>query len=267
MDTCIPERLAKRDIWDSRAKKYGTSRYGYKAICSYGSPYVYNRYIDIVQRKAFLKALRHVGIKGKRVLDVGCGVGRWCRVLYKMGAEEVVGIDISGEMIKLAEWMTKKENVSYRNMPISEISFPSGRFDVITCVTVLQHVTDEEEFRKSVGNLVRLLKRNGKLVIMEVAPSSRKSKQGFNENFFARLEKDYILYFSMAGVFLTKLLAVDILPLKHNVIRLAGKLSKPVYYFLLYTATLLSFIVDYIFSGTTYFRDHSWHKTFIFSRM
>src|SRR5262245_53936637 len=55
-------------------------------------------------------------VKGKRVLDVGCGDGHYTRILRKAGAAEVVGIDISDRMIKLAREQEARQSlgIEYR---------------------------------------------------------------------------------------------------------------------------------------------------------
>jgi 2-polyprenyl-3-methyl-5-hydroxy-6-metoxy-1,4-benzoquinol methylase len=47
-----------------------------------------------------LRALAHV--RGKRVLDVGCGPGRYAVALAAQGAREVVGLDLSARMVEMA---------------------------------------------------------------------------------------------------------------------------------------------------------------------
>lgn len=53
-------------------------------------------------------------INGKRVLDVGCGSGRYAAALVAGGAKEVVGLDISRRMIDLANSLAMKEGLSSR---------------------------------------------------------------------------------------------------------------------------------------------------------
>ena len=64
--------------WEERASRFASRGEGLGAVCSYGMPAFYNRMIDWCQRLALA---RWLGVRpGARVLDVGCGVGRWsCR--------------------------------------------------------------------------------------------------------------------------------------------------------------------------------------------
>jgi len=55
-------------------------------------------------------------LTGKKVVDVACGEGWLTRELRKAGASEVVGVDISEEMIALARWQEAREplGIEYR---------------------------------------------------------------------------------------------------------------------------------------------------------
>src|SRR6202008_128248 len=64
-----------RSYWEARAGRCARIEDGLPAVCSYGMPRFYNAYIQATQRRALAPFVR-VGA-GDRVLDVGCGVGRW----------------------------------------------------------------------------------------------------------------------------------------------------------------------------------------------
>jgi len=70
---CIPSLY-----WEDRARDSSRSD-GLAAVCAYGMPEFYNRAIHLEQRLALEPWLKAGA--GTRVLDVGCGVGRWSRLL------------------------------------------------------------------------------------------------------------------------------------------------------------------------------------------
>jgi 2-polyprenyl-3-methyl-5-hydroxy-6-metoxy-1,4-benzoquinol methylase len=53
-------------------------------------------------------------VAGKRVLDVGCGPGRYAVALASSGAEEVVGLDVSPRMVELARSLAERSGLSSR---------------------------------------------------------------------------------------------------------------------------------------------------------
>lgn len=67
-----------------------------------------------------------INIKAKRVLDIGCGSGRYCIDLAKLGAEKVVGIDLAEKSIQMACKYAGDSGVS------NVCSFISGNFKEYT---------------------------------------------------------------------------------------------------------------------------------------
>ena len=74
---------------------------------------VWTKYIpQIEQQKEFLT--KHIGLKnirGKKILDAGCGTGVVAVCFKLLGAKEVVGIDISEGSLKTARELAEKHNV------------------------------------------------------------------------------------------------------------------------------------------------------------
>jgi len=249
--------------WNERFRHYGESRGTFKAICSYGMPYLYNKYIDLVQKKAFRSALNALMLEGKSVLDIGCGTGRWCRMLAEKGAF-VTGADISEEAIALAQQKTPSDRVRFMVSSIADLDQPPHSFDVITCVTVLQHVTDPDELQRSLSVIKRLLKPQGKLVIMEVAPTVTDMRH-WTRVLSVRTEADYLNRLTAIGLALEDMVSTDILALvQKRLIPVSGKIPKKLFHALVNIAVFLSLPFDYLFAGTRFLRSSSWHKVFVF---
>lgn len=78
---------------------------------------------------------------GKRILDIGCGSGKYVVECAKCGAE-VTGIDISEEMIRLAKQFGKQNGVSVTfEVGDATKNLPTG-FDVITALGVFEYFKD-----------------------------------------------------------------------------------------------------------------------------
>jgi O-antigen biosynthesis protein len=99
-------------------------------------------------------------VQGKRVLDLACGEGYGSALLAR-SADSVVGIDIDRQAVHHARAKYAGSNVHFVVGSITEIPL-SGRFDVIVCFEVLEHINEQDRLLSEVK---RLLKPEGLLVI------------------------------------------------------------------------------------------------------
>lgn len=93
-------------------------------------------------------------LKGKRVLDLGCGFGEHCRRFVECGADSVVGIDISEKMLEVAKVENNDPRITYLHMPMEEIAQLQEKFDVVVSSLALHYVEDFEGVAKNVYNLL-----------------------------------------------------------------------------------------------------------------
>lgn len=97
-------------------------------------------------------------MKDKKVLDVGCGGGILAEALNELGAN-VTGIDASENTIGVAKSHSRSigSDVIYIQNTIEEFisSHPNEKFDVITCLEMLEHVPSPNEIIKSCSNLLK----------------------------------------------------------------------------------------------------------------
>jgi SAM-dependent methyltransferase len=111
------------------------------------------------EKPATLSLLPHVG--GKRVLDAGCGSGRYCEWLLDSGAE-VVGLDVSPAMIRQARRRVGKRaelRVADLGRPLDFLE--DGTFDLVLAPLVLDYI---EDWRPLFREFNRVLKGFGLLV-------------------------------------------------------------------------------------------------------
>jgi SAM-dependent methyltransferase len=80
--------------------------------------------------------------RGRRALDAGCGSGRHT-VMLADRFDEVIGIDRSEQMIRLATARRPRPNVAYRHGDLAGFHGPAG-FDLVLSVSTLHHLPDLE---------------------------------------------------------------------------------------------------------------------------
>lgn len=79
---------------------------------------------------------------GKRVLDLGCGFGWHCMYAAEHGAAQVIGTDISENMLSVAREKTTHTNVTYKRMAMEDMDFAPASFDVALSSLALHYVED-----------------------------------------------------------------------------------------------------------------------------
>jgi 2-polyprenyl-6-hydroxyphenyl methylase / 3-demethylubiquinone-9 3-methyltransferase len=97
-------------------------------------------------------------VKGKQVLDIGCGGGILAEAMAAKGAQ-VLGIDMAAKPLKVAQLHALEvgtQGVSYREISAEALAaeMPAA-FDVVTCMEMLEHVPDPASIVKACATLVK----------------------------------------------------------------------------------------------------------------
>ncbi len=112
--------------------------------------------------------LRTLGVdpSGKRLLELGCGVGRMTGA-FAQRFGRVVAVDVSGEMLQLGRrYLAGVPNVDWVQVSGADLAmFPEGSFDVAFTHLVLQHVPDEATALGLVREMLRVLRSGGAFLI------------------------------------------------------------------------------------------------------
>ena len=246
--------------WNERARRFAERGPGLAAVCSYGMPAFYNRYIDICQRRALAPWLRQRARPGSTALDVGCGIGRWSLELARQG-HEVTAVDLSPRMLDRAEARAREAGVACRFAVGDAASLDLHRtFDLILCVTVLQHITDPAAAETAIARLANHLSPSGELVLLEAAPSPAITRCDTNV-FRARTLEWYLQALRGAGLRLTARRGVDPVPLKRWLLPVYRQLPPPLGLAALAATTAISLPLDWAL-GRALAR-HSWHAVLV----
>jgi len=99
----------------------------------------------------------HADLKGKKVVDVGCGGGILTEGLAKLGAE-ALGIDLSEDLIDIADLHSLESGVNAHYQKISAETLATQQpqnFDHVTCMEMLEHVPDPGSIINACSQLVK----------------------------------------------------------------------------------------------------------------
>ena len=263
LNALSPATSAPPSYWEARARRFANEGAGLAAVCSYGMPGFYNRLIHLTQRLALARQLRIP--PGSRVLDVGCGVGRWSRLLAARGAL-VTGVDVSPTMIEEARRRTAARTLADRCQflvqDVAGLALPE-RFDRILSVTVLQHILDPQALRAALTRIAAHLAADGVLVLLEAAPV-RVETSCDSPVFEARPRSCYLKLFAECGLELESVSGVDPAPFRTWLLPRLPRLTPRVRLAALAFVTALSLPVDLLFGRRAVAA--SWHAVFVLRR-
>ena len=137
-----------------------------------------SKYEDYAHSATLKRAERHniarlVGdLTGKRILDLACGTGYYTRWLKQHGAEEIHGMDISAEMIRVANQIENDQplGITYKVGDAADLS-GFGSYDLITAVWLFNYVKSEDEMVRMFQTCFDHLNSQGCLATYTINPS------------------------------------------------------------------------------------------------
>ena len=122
------------------------------------------KYLD--SKKTLLGLLKRNNLnlkffKGKSILDMGCGSGRFTIAFSALKAKKIVGVDLGDDGLKIGRLIArdkKLKNIRFVKASVLNLPFKKNSFDFIFCKGVLHHTGDTY---KGLKNLKKVLKKNG----------------------------------------------------------------------------------------------------------
>ena len=137
------------------------------AVLTYDAPREINEAYDCWER-GILRNNLPSAIKGKNALDLGCGIGRIAVELAKAGAH-VAAVDISRSMLAACRKRALAAGVADRveliESPVRRLPDNLGKFDLITCFGLLEHLPPSER-RHCLSSAFACLKKRGRMLVV-----------------------------------------------------------------------------------------------------
>ena len=172
-----------KDYWTTLAKNYDKAdAFGFAPILHPQAPAWFNQTIDNLQSRALMRALSIAQISpGSRILDVGCGTGRWVRRFGELGFFPI-GVDATFGMLSIAR--SHRTTAPLIVGLASSLPFSDAAFDGVTDITVVQHIPYELQL-KALQEMVRVLRPGGRMILLELI-------RGRGSHIFPRLPIEWI---------------------------------------------------------------------------
>lgn len=179
-------KMQKEDIeLESYSYKDAVKKLYCKPFPADDSSYVYSLrhrvgfYQTMMDLKGLIEILNRNQVKLSRfkfILDLGCGIGIWLRIISEIrgAAEGLVGIDLSEERLRHANRINK--NIGWIKSDMCQLPFEDGAFDFIIAFTSFMFLTDEKSFKQSINESARILKNRGFLLFYDMLGENKDKK-------------------------------------------------------------------------------------------
>lgn len=107
-------------------------------------------------------------LRNLEIVDLGCGTGRWLEILKRLGACNLLGVDLSPEMLGIAE--SKLAGVAKTaRADCATVPLPKASADLLFCNFVLSYVEDADHFLKLAS---KALRPGGSLFLTDIHPAT-----------------------------------------------------------------------------------------------
>jgi SAM-dependent methyltransferase len=211
-----PEYLPK-EYWEALAKDSNSlDASGLAPVLHPDSPPWFNQVVDALQFRAVRRAIAVAALPDHaRILDVGCGTGRWLRRYQQLGYS-ATGVDATFGMLRVAREcgttapLTAGE--AYR------LPFPDAKFDSVSDITVIQHIPVSLQ-SQAISEMMRVIRPGGHLILMELIG-------GAGQHIFPREPWDWIEQAALCGAKLVGWFGQEYFLLDRLLVRVAQAVTR-----------------------------------------
>jgi len=121
--------------------------------------------VQVLEAEALARLLPD--LRGRAVLDLGCGKGRVSRLALDRGARETVGVDLSEVMLRAAADALAGLPARWIQADTCALPFEAEAFDTVVCALMMGHVADLET---ALAEIARVLRPGGVLLLSDFHP-------------------------------------------------------------------------------------------------
>lgn len=156
------------DYWQAHARRFGDLDYrrdpaGLANVCGPGQPLWLSEHLARFQRRVYEELLSSFRVAtSSTALDVGTGAGRWAKLLADAGYR-TTGIDLQRKLIE--DDRRRFPHIAFHEIALQDYE-PQEPFDLVSSVTVLQHIPFEEQI-VCVRRLRGMTKPSGHAIVLE----------------------------------------------------------------------------------------------------
>ena len=153
----------------------------YDASAKYYDPLLYLA-INPIRLEVMKELSQH---KDSAILDLCCGTGNQLKLLSKNGFENLHGLDLSKAMLEVAR--KGDHSIKIYNKDATETNFDDATFDIVMLSFAI-HEKDRETQEKMLDEAHRILKKDGKILIVDFSLDEKTTKLGkFGIDFIERM--------------------------------------------------------------------------------
>ena len=155
------------EYWQNRlAANYSLDGTGFQTLGKQ-----YNRWMYRIRNVIVKRVIQRMesDLNGKEVFDIGSGTGFYIDMWIELGASGVRGSDITD--VAVTNLRQKYPSNQFFKLDIGQDELPdqltSRKFDIISALDVLFHITDDERYQNAISNVNHLLRKDGIFVFSE----------------------------------------------------------------------------------------------------
>ena len=118
-------------------------------------------------------------LEGKKVLELGVGNGKTLIAIHRQNPKEIHAIDFSQKAIDICKEKFQLDDIKFLKADVLNPPFEDNSFDAVVCYYVLNNLIESER-KKAVGEIYRVLKKEGIVLFEDFAVGDFRFKKGSN---------------------------------------------------------------------------------------